>query len=148
MTPMIDQPTRARNGPQEARANLAAHSPPRVPLDATWWTSDPYAWTYGQVWRLDHMPTLRRTLDHRSTAYGLTRFACRTAFLFFQPGIPGRGLVPHDCQREGGRELGDSYPYPLTKYGATIPGDLPSVGQSVTLGPIRRQERTGAALWA
>ena len=38
-----------------------------------------HMWTSSQNAQLDHMHPLRRHLDHRGSAYGLTRFACQTA---------------------------------------------------------------------
>jgi hypothetical protein len=51
-------------------------------------------WTSPQNARLDHMPTLQRPLDHRSPAYGLTRFACQNHFFFSAWKTDSRG-EPH-----------------------------------------------------
>jgi hypothetical protein len=48
--------------------------------------------TCGQLFELTHMHPLRRQLDHRGLAYGLTRFACQTAFLKMQE---YRSRIPH-----------------------------------------------------
>lgn len=65
-----------------------AKNPTQRPPARRLWISKPSVWTYGQAergsrWRassgLAHMPTLRRLLNHKGYAYGLTRFACQTA---------------------------------------------------------------------
>jgi len=45
-------------------------------------------------------------------AYGLTRFACQTAFLFFQPGIPGEDLSPTTARGREGGSSGIAIPTP------------------------------------
>ena len=57
------------------------------------WTSRPYVGTCGQLFELTHMHPLRRQLVHRGLAYGLTRFACQTAFLKMQQ-YEYRGHIP------------------------------------------------------
>lgn len=59
------------------------------------WTRTPYMWICGQPAKrpVDHNSTLRRVLDHRGSTFGLTRFACQTAFLKMQQ-YEYRGHIP------------------------------------------------------
>ncbi len=54
-------------------------------------------WTTGLDGPVDHMPTLRRSVDHKDCAFGLTRFACpaRLRLAFFSKEVN---------QQPGGRE--------------------------------------------
>ena len=72
-------------------------------------------WTTLQV---DHMTTLRRPLDHRGHAYGLTRFAC----LFFVDKT-GKGLVPPWMPDGEGLELGESFALPRRNTVGSFPLD-------------------------
>jgi hypothetical protein len=61
-----------------------------LPACSACWTSWPYVGTCGQRCALTHMHPLRRHLDHRGSAFGLTRFACQTAV--FQKCMGRRGF--------------------------------------------------------
>lgn len=58
-----------------------------------------------------HMTKLRRRLDHRSPAFGLSRFACQAAFVIQEKDTnAGEDLPPLGCRMVEGRALGIASP--------------------------------------